>query len=389
MTAERVIEDEEIIALEEQRDYLLKSLDDLENEHAAGDIDEGDYTELKDDYTARAAVMIRTIEAGKARVGEASSGGGRRFAWIAGIATVAILAGVFIGQASGSRRAGEFGSGEIRAGSRTLLLQADDALQNQRFDEAIELYDEVLETEPTNVQAITYRAWVRYRQDPVAGLALPDFEDAIALEPDYTDARVFNTIVLLEDDQALEASVQLKAFDATDPPPFMLSLVESRLLRENVMLALFGAEQPVPIGDTAFDVDDVVAVARSSVDRRREFAEAQILFDAALTHDPSHVEAHAYAGWMLARLWDDPQIGAGMSDDEAAEMQASATTFLDTAIDLDPTYPDALVFRSFLRRAQDDIEGSAADLTTYYALDDDQADLLLYISDGGLDEVLE
>ena len=387
--AERVIQDDEVLALEEQRDYLLKSLDDLESEHAAGDIDEIDYTELKDDYTARAAATIRTIDARKARVSDGGRGRSRRLLWISGIAVIAIVAGIFIGQASGSRRAGEVGSGDIRANTRTKLLQADDALQNQQFDDAIELYDEVLEIEPSNVQALTYRAWVRYRQDPVADLALPDFDEAIAVEPDYTDARVFNAIVLLEDGQPIEAAVQLKAFDATDPPPFMQSLVTSRLLRENIMLELFGAEQPVPISETPFDIDEVLDTADVLVEQQQMFPEAQLLFDAVLTHDPQNVRAHASAGWMLARLWASPQITGGLEDSEIVEMQTSANTFLDTALDLDPTDPNALVYRSFFRRAQEDLEGSAADLTAFYDLDAQPEDLVALVADNELDTVLE
>ena len=49
--------------LEEERDFLLSSLSDLEHEFSAGDIDEGDYFSLRDSYTARAAVLIRDIAA--------------------------------------------------------------------------------------------------------------------------------------------------------------------------------------------------------------------------------------------------------------------------------------------------------------------------------------
>src|SRR4051794_18690615 len=51
----RVLGPDELAALEEQRDFLLGSLRDLDAEHDAGDVDEADYLALKDDYTARAA----------------------------------------------------------------------------------------------------------------------------------------------------------------------------------------------------------------------------------------------------------------------------------------------------------------------------------------------
>ena len=51
-------------ALLEERDFLLGSLDDLEAEYAAGDLDDADYESLKADYTTRAARVLRAIEAG-------------------------------------------------------------------------------------------------------------------------------------------------------------------------------------------------------------------------------------------------------------------------------------------------------------------------------------
>ena len=51
-------------ALEAERDFLLRSLDDLEAEREAGNIDDGTYQTLHDDYTARAAAAIRSLEDG-------------------------------------------------------------------------------------------------------------------------------------------------------------------------------------------------------------------------------------------------------------------------------------------------------------------------------------
>jgi tetratricopeptide (TPR) repeat protein len=44
----------------EERDHLLRSLDDLDRELAAGDIDLHDYETLRADYTTRAAAILRT-----------------------------------------------------------------------------------------------------------------------------------------------------------------------------------------------------------------------------------------------------------------------------------------------------------------------------------------
>src|SRR5579872_3021613 len=50
------------VELAEERDFLLRSLRDLDDERAAGDVDEGDYDVLKEGYTARAAAVLRELE---------------------------------------------------------------------------------------------------------------------------------------------------------------------------------------------------------------------------------------------------------------------------------------------------------------------------------------
>ncbi len=50
------------VELEEERDFLLRSLDDLEAERAGGDLEEDDYRSLQGDYTARAATVLRRLQ---------------------------------------------------------------------------------------------------------------------------------------------------------------------------------------------------------------------------------------------------------------------------------------------------------------------------------------
>jgi tetratricopeptide (TPR) repeat protein len=54
-------DDRDRSVLEEEREFFLRSLEDLEAERAAGDIDEVDYLSLKDDYTVRAAQILRRL----------------------------------------------------------------------------------------------------------------------------------------------------------------------------------------------------------------------------------------------------------------------------------------------------------------------------------------
>jgi hypothetical protein len=49
-------------AIEDERDFCLRSLRDLDAEWEAGDIDAADYRALKDAYTARAAAALHALD---------------------------------------------------------------------------------------------------------------------------------------------------------------------------------------------------------------------------------------------------------------------------------------------------------------------------------------
>lgn len=222
-----------LAALEDQRDFLLRSLDDLEREREAGDVDEHDYETLKDDYTARAARTIRAIESHQARLAAAQ----RPRAWRrtlvvgAGIAAFAVLAGVLVAQASGRREAGDALTGEIRQTTRSQLIEAQGLAQQQRYDEAIEAFDGVLTTDPDNAEALAYRGWTQYLSGDAAG-AVETLTAAIDADPEYPDPFAFLAIILSRSGAPVEALAVLDRFEALDPPPGALDLVAG--LRENL-----------------------------------------------------------------------------------------------------------------------------------------------------------
>ncbi|HEX3541767.1 MAG TPA: hypothetical protein VHT75_15140 [Acidimicrobiales bacterium] len=55
--------DADLTSLRDERAFLFRSLADLDAEHEAGDIEDSDYQALTDEYTARAAAVLRAIEA--------------------------------------------------------------------------------------------------------------------------------------------------------------------------------------------------------------------------------------------------------------------------------------------------------------------------------------
>ncbi len=221
-------------ALLEERDFLLGSLDDLEAEYVAGDLDDADYESLKADYTTRAARVLRAIEAGEHPAPiEAPTAKRTGWMWLAAITVVATLAGILVAQFSGSRTLNDTITGEIRVTTRELLLEAQQLLGEGDLDAAIGVYDDVLELSPANTEALAYKAWFLRLQGNVDD-ARPLVEDAVAIDPDYADARVFATAIALDVGDVDAAKGHLDAFDQLDAPPFIEQLVVQQGLRDRL-----------------------------------------------------------------------------------------------------------------------------------------------------------
>lgn len=223
----------------DQRDFLLRSLEDLEAEHDAGDLDEHDYLALKDDYTARAAAVLRSIE-GSPRppaVGRRRPVG-RRALVALGVLAFAGVAGLLMAQASGRRDPGEFGSGSIRQSVTAKLNDAGQRFSEGDADGAIALYDEVLADQPTNAEALTYKGWALFTivGDPEA--ALTSLLDAATAQPDYPDVHAFLAVVFFRSGLVEQADRELDRLDALDPPPDIAQLTDALRAQIDAALAL-------------------------------------------------------------------------------------------------------------------------------------------------------
>jgi hypothetical protein len=248
----RELDPDALAALEEERDFLLRSLEDLEREHDAGDVDDEDYVALKDDYTARAAAVITSLEKQQAAMADARSP--RRLgvvvASLAALVVLAVGAGWLVAASSGQREPGDTITGDIRESTIDQLARAADqtaqataALQAGDSDAAVvayqnalAAYDSVLETQPDSVEALTYRAWLFHvlaLQAPAEtasqfdGEALEGLDRALTIYPDYADARIFRAILHEGAGRSAEAAADLAAVDAAQVPPGMASMVDA------------------------------------------------------------------------------------------------------------------------------------------------------------------
>lgn len=257
-----------LAALEEERDFLLRSLDDLDREHAAGDLDDDDYEALRDDYTARAAAALHAIDERRATI--AAAQGPRRPWRTVGIAVavlvVAGLAGWGVARAAGQRTGTDQATGGV---SQSLGQQlANCLIISQSSDEPVEVlecYDAILAEHPANVEALTYRGWFLVRLG-VPDLAWPNLSEAVALDPDYPDVRVFRAVALNRMCRPEEAEAELEVFDSLDPLPEMRSLVEDFGLRDSIS-ALKEARDAVPeVAGAPTPIDEVPEVERIQCD---------------------------------------------------------------------------------------------------------------------------
>jgi tetratricopeptide (TPR) repeat protein len=218
--------------LQTERDFLLKSIADLDAERAAGDIDDADYTALRDDYVARAADVLRQIEGVASEPATTPrSRRGRVVVTIAASLAVALGAGVALANAAGSRSAGEAATGSLPSSVSSQLQEAGNLLQEGRAVDAVKLYDKILKRDPKQPVALAYRGWlVRLAGLKKEGLAYVD--RAVQADPTYPDAHFFRGMMLWQDNADPAGGVaEFRLFLANNPPQAMVALVEDALKR--------------------------------------------------------------------------------------------------------------------------------------------------------------
>jgi uncharacterized protein (TIGR02996 family) len=233
------LDPEERQELEHERDFLLKSLDDLEGERSAGNIDDESYTELHDDYTARAAATIRALRDGvDARPTPPPSSWRRRGLVIGGIVVLAVLASVTLAAALGARLPGQTSSGNVPAASATrdqrksrleAAVQANPndvtvRLALARFLEesgdtvgSLKQLDQAVQVAPDNADALADAGRVRFivagqvpspdAQSQLVTSARALLDRAVQANPDHAEAHFYRAVLLLDGFKEVDGAV--------------------------------------------------------------------------------------------------------------------------------------------------------------------------------------
>ena len=242
--------------LENERDFLLRSLDDLDAEHAEGNIDDATYVRLKSDYTARAARVLHQLDGETVAVeAKAPAKAGRRLLVGLGVVTFAVVASVALAYGLGARLPGQTITGQQvttkqqQAAADAGLKKLQDAVKanpndpqahlalaralmgNQDLPDALTEFGSAARLDPTNPEPFTYSGWlIRLQGFPDEGLKLLD--KAIEVDPEYADARAFKGIVLLRDKKDPEGAIaQFQRYLVRAPDSPLAPMVRTLLAR--------------------------------------------------------------------------------------------------------------------------------------------------------------
>lgn len=219
----------------------MRSLDDLDAEHAEGNIDDVTYARLKDDYTARAARVLHRLDGdvdGEDSAGDAADAAdaaqhhhvGRRALTGAAVVAFAVIASTALAYGLGARLPGQTitgnqtptkgqpsaaaaGLARLRAAVTTNpndpnahLVLARALMGSQDLPDALTEFRDAARLDPKNPEPFTYSGWlIRLQGFPDQALQLLD--KAIEVDPQYADARAFKGIILFRDRKDPEGAI--------------------------------------------------------------------------------------------------------------------------------------------------------------------------------------
>jgi hypothetical protein len=232
--------------LEDERDFLLSSLRDLEIERDAGDLSDDDYVALRDRYTARAAVVLRALAASDGAGATGLDVGGSpdavggsdadrrgrhrgRPVAVVGVVVVFVAAAVVgVVALTTNRLPGETPTGSLTLGRaqeiQRQLAQAAVLETSGHPVDALRLYRQILATDPTQAQALAESGWLEFQAGVQAGrgdvIASGQVQEQAAARADpraYGPHLYLGSMLLVEGD-ATAAVAEFRTYLADDPP---------------------------------------------------------------------------------------------------------------------------------------------------------------------------
>ena len=340
---------------EKEKDFLLKSLDDLDSELAKGDLTEKDYAQLSRNYKRR---LIKLTKQETRSIKESKLQNVKK-TWftVTFLVVLALISGIAIANSSGERTGSETITGSIRKSTVTKLQEAQQLLSDSdKWDEAISLYDEVLQDQPSNAEALTYRAWLRYRTGEDSDPQIRDWREVRILNPEFADAIVFLTIALSDESRFSEALIELKELQELEITSQLRSVLDSqgligKVYAESKYDLLQNFEQP-SLNELEMNTRIALEAANYLLqsDKAQRSVSALKLFRAILEDDPTNPEALSRQALLLAQTGD-------------VALYQRAVSQINFAVNQNPTNIEVLLTRAILISGTDS-QTACGDLET-------------------------
>jgi tetratricopeptide (TPR) repeat protein len=211
-----------LATIDDELAFALRSLDDLEHEHDAGQLGDEQFNRLHSEYVVRAAEAARKQRQETKLQTKATP---HRLRFRAGVAVgLAVAAGATVfalhhgsqPRADGATITGNQAlSGTTTASSAGQVgadAAAEKSLVNGDLAGASKQYLSVLDANPRDVEALTYAGWISYLGG-IPNKALPLLTQAESVDPKYSDAHAFRGIVLFKAHKSTtEAARELKTY---------------------------------------------------------------------------------------------------------------------------------------------------------------------------------
>ena len=149
---------------------------------------------------------------------------------VAGVlAAVAVIAGVVVANGAGQRLPAQAISGSVEQSSAERLAVARQYIADGKAVDALKTFDEILKSDPKNVEALAYRGWL-LRLAGLADEGLVYIDRAIAVDPSYPDARFFKGTILFRDKKDPGGAIpEFRAYLAAAPQDERTAAVQELL----------------------------------------------------------------------------------------------------------------------------------------------------------------
>ena len=297
--------------LSERRNFLLKSLHELDQELAEGNLDPEDHELLVARYTRQLATISLRENTNDTHRDSKRSYRTKTLLWAFGIVIVGGVAGLVVSQTAGDRMEGESITGSLRQSVNSQMLQAQNLLNDpERWDEAIEIFTDVVQKQPSNVEALTYRAWLQYQQGGEIEAQINAWEEALLIEPGFGDALVFLSIALANQGQFDQASLYLDELRSADARNDITEIVLQRGLYgevygESRYPLIVNLAEP-SLEDLGLEPDIGLEAANYLLlsDKDERTVSAIKIYRAIITDFPTHPEALSREALLLWQTGD-------------------------------------------------------------------------------------